>query len=53
VRVPSEAGSDKAKITLSFPSWKEGRLSPVTVEVPIVEPEAEKESKEEPTKSSK
>jgi hypothetical protein len=38
VRVPEEAGRGKAKITLSFPDWKEGRVVPTTFEVPIAEP---------------
>jgi RNA polymerase sigma factor (sigma-70 family) len=37
VKVPTEAGGDKAKVTLSFPSWKEGKVIPATFEVPIVE----------------
>jgi hypothetical protein len=35
VGVPSEAG--KAKITLSFPDWREGKVAPATFEVPIVD----------------
>jgi hypothetical protein len=38
VRVPSEAGKEKAKVTLSFPAWKDGKVTPATIEVPIVEP---------------
>jgi hypothetical protein len=41
VRVPSEAGPGKAKITLSFPTWKEPTVAPATFEVLIVEPKAE------------
>jgi hypothetical protein len=26
VRVPDEAGNGKAKVTLSFPDWKEARV---------------------------
>jgi hypothetical protein len=35
VRVPSEAGKGKAKVTLSFPDWKEGKVTPATIEVPV------------------
>jgi hypothetical protein len=35
VRVPAEAGNGKAKITLSFADWKEGKLTPMQVEVPV------------------
>jgi hypothetical protein len=35
VRVPSEAGKGKAKITLSFPDWKAGKVTPATIEVPV------------------
>ena len=35
VRVPSEAGKGKAKITLSFPDWKNREIVPATVEVPV------------------
>jgi protocatechuate 3,4-dioxygenase beta subunit len=46
VRVPSEAGHGKAKVTLSFPDWKDGNVTPATYEVPIVgvEPEAEEKT---------
>ena len=36
VRVPKQAAGGKAKITLSFPDWKEVSFPPVTFEVPIV-----------------
>jgi hypothetical protein len=39
VRVPEEAGLGKAKITLSFPDWKEGRVAPATYEVTVVDAE--------------
>jgi hypothetical protein len=42
VRVPDEAGSGKAKVTLSFADWKEGKVAPATFEVPIVEAGAKK-----------
>jgi hypothetical protein len=35
VRVPDEADSGKAKITVSFPDWKEDKVTPATFEVPI------------------
>jgi len=35
VRVPDESVSGKAKITVSFPDWKEGKVAPATFEVPI------------------
>src|SRR5262249_5731679 len=37
VRVPAEAGKGKAKVTLSFPDWKEVKICPATFELPIVE----------------
>jgi hypothetical protein len=37
VRVPTEAGKGKAKITLSFPAWKMGEVVPATVELPITD----------------
>jgi hypothetical protein len=36
VRVPDEAGTGKAKITLSFPDWEEGKVTPAAFEVVIV-----------------
>jgi hypothetical protein len=42
VRVPSEAGNGKAKITLTFADWKEGKVVPAQVEIST---EAVKESK--------
>jgi hypothetical protein len=38
VRVPDEAVSGKAKITISFPEWKKDHVAPATFEVPIIEP---------------
>jgi hypothetical protein len=35
VRVPSDAGNGKAKVTLSFPDWEDGKVTPVTFEVAI------------------
>jgi hypothetical protein len=44
VRVPEEAGTGKARVTLSFPDWKEGQVAPATFELPIADaqPAAEK-----------
>jgi hypothetical protein len=42
VGVPDEAGNGKAKVTLSFPDWREGEVAPATFEVPIVEADARK-----------
>ena len=36
MRVPSKAGNGQAKVTLSFPDWKDGNVTPATYEVPIV-----------------
>jgi hypothetical protein len=38
VRVPAEAANGKAKVTLSFPDWKEGQVAPTTQEVRVVDP---------------
>jgi HEAT repeat protein len=35
VRVPEEAVAGKAKITASFPDWKEGKVAPATFEMTI------------------
>ena len=40
MRVPEGAGKGKAKATLSFPDWKEGKVAPATFELPILEPES-------------
>jgi hypothetical protein len=45
VRVPEEAGAGKAKVTYSFDAWKEGKVQPTTIEIPIVEEPAEEENK--------
>ena len=34
-RVPLSSGVGTAKVTLSYPGWKEGSVTPVTIEVPI------------------
>ena len=39
VRVPEEAVSGKAKITVTFLDWKEGNVAPATFEVPVVDEE--------------
>lgn len=43
-RVPEAAGTGKAKVTLSFDAWKEGKVAPATFEVPVVD-EGPKETK--------
>jgi hypothetical protein len=42
VRVPEGAGLAKAKVTFSFDAWKEGRVAPSTVEIPVRKPEPKK-----------
>jgi hypothetical protein len=37
VRVPAEAAKGKAKVTVSFATWKAGEVAPATFEVPIEE----------------
>jgi hypothetical protein len=49
VRVPDEASNGNAKVTLSFPEWKEGKVAPASFEIPIIEPEPKKP---EPTKQA-
>jgi hypothetical protein len=39
VRVSEDAGNGNAKVRLSFPDWKEGRVASSTFEIPIVDPE--------------
>jgi len=36
VRVPDEAGNGSAKVTVSFPDWKEARVAPATYRLRIV-----------------
>jgi hypothetical protein len=36
-----------AKVTYRFDSWKEGKVSPSTIELPVVAPEAMKEEGKE------
>lgn len=44
VRVPEEAASGKAKITVSFPDWGKDHVAPATFEIPVLEPEPKGES---------
>jgi hypothetical protein len=37
VRVPAEAGLGNAKVTLSFPAWKEGNVAAARLELPVVD----------------
>lgn len=37
VRVPDGAANGMAKITLSFPDWRDRQVVPATIEVPIVD----------------
>jgi hypothetical protein len=36
VRVETAVGKGKAKVTLSFDAWTEGKVAPATFEVPVV-----------------
>jgi len=42
VRVPANAATGKAKVTLSFPAWKEKDrpVAPATLEIPVIDPPA-------------
>ncbi|HEV2947702.1 MAG TPA: hypothetical protein VGX70_10020 [Gemmataceae bacterium] len=40
MRVPDEAGSGIAKVTYSFDAWKEGKVKPTTIGIPIKDAEA-------------
>jgi hypothetical protein len=53
VRVPSEAGKGKAKVTLSFPDWKDAEVAPATYEVPVIDPEPKAVSTAESAASRK
>jgi hypothetical protein len=44
VRVPEEAGEGKAKVTFSFDAWTEANVAASTVELPVIEPEAEEKT---------
>ena len=37
MRVPDEAGLGKARVTYSFAAWKEGKVAPLTIEIPVLE----------------
>jgi hypothetical protein len=37
VRVPGEVGKGKAKVTLSFPGWKNVAVQPATLQVPVAD----------------
>jgi len=41
VRVPESVASGNAKVTLSFPAWKEGEVAPAAFEGLIEEPKLE------------
>ena len=45
MRVPEEAGQGKAKVTYLFDSWKEGKVKPTTIEIPIRDAEEERKDK--------
>ena len=36
MRVPDEAGNGKAKVRISFPDWKEGKVQPAVFEIPVL-----------------
>jgi hypothetical protein len=44
VRVPDDAGLGMAKMTMSFDDWKEGKVVPATMEIPVVDIKIEKKS---------
>jgi hypothetical protein len=35
VRADEKAGSGVAKVTLSYDEWKNGKVEPATVEIPV------------------
>jgi hypothetical protein len=35
VRVPENAGTGMAKVTLTYPGWKDRPVAPATFEIPI------------------
>jgi hypothetical protein len=39
VRAPEGSGVGDAKVTVSFPAWKDGKVAPATFEVPVLGPE--------------
>jgi hypothetical protein len=38
VPVPTDAGTGKAKVTLSFADWKDGKVAPATGAVAVTNP---------------
>jgi hypothetical protein len=42
VRVPDEAATGKAKVTVSFPGWKQGKVTPTTFDIAVLDKPAEK-----------
>jgi hypothetical protein len=47
VRAPKEAGLGTAMMTLSFDAWKQGKVAPATVTIPVIEKETEEKKAEE------
>jgi len=45
VQVPEGAAKGKAKVTLSFPNWKEGRVAPATFEFEVADAPASEQSR--------
>jgi len=43
VRVPDEAGNGSARVTVSFPSWKEANVTPATYRLPLVATETDRD----------
>jgi hypothetical protein len=41
-------GKGKAKVTLSYDAWKEGRVAPATVEMRVIAPEDAKGAGQSP-----
>jgi len=39
VRVPDEASNGKAKVSISFPDWKDVRVLPAVFEIPVLNTE--------------
>jgi hypothetical protein len=44
VRVPDEVPLGKAKVTYSFDAWKDGRVAPSTIDLPVTEPKPDKKA---------
>jgi hypothetical protein len=47
VRVPEDAASGPAKVTVSFPDWKEAKIAPATFDIVLEDLSPEKEAEEE------